>query len=391
MTYTEGFEKNKDEVEDKKKEETEVIKTTATNLSEVKKHIETKENPPSKVEQLLINKGILFLAADGKLYLTKEGADKFIKSATILVDDIDILHAENVNPFGFVCIDGRYELPDGFDQMTCIEQAQAYPDAIPGGGAGMLVTLINAMIKTYGPDRKDMIEDVIMQTLAKNKEQNPQNYKIRRHTDTHSEDWEHKHNGEFSCGCGFLMKAFDKPEDGQVNAYGLTWWAIDFVQNILQNPERSSKADVLGQDDKNLKDHKERAAIITSFDDKTEDYFIIDKHADFSSVLTKEELDELSADDKAELNQMVFTANFETAHLKIADLTKTANDVIAANPDYANISTNPDQTLSNQMNNTIVEFTTQIKQKLSPNSPVVIMNANKTEANIIEYKNNESR
>jgi hypothetical protein len=54
---------------------------------------------------------MLFLAEDGKLYLTKAGAEKFVKNATIFVDDIDILHEKNVNPFGFVCIDGRYELP----------------------------------------------------------------------------------------------------------------------------------------------------------------------------------------------------------------------------------------------------------------------------------------
>jgi hypothetical protein len=126
------------------------------------------------------------------------------------------------------------------------------------------------------------------------------------------------------------------------------------MQDILQNPERAAKPDILGENDKNLKDHKERAAIITSFDEKVGDYFIIDKHADFSSLLTKEELDELSADDKAELNQMVFTANFESAHLKVADLAKTANDIITTNPNYANIKPNTEETITNQMNNTII-------------------------------------
>jgi hypothetical protein len=82
----------------------------------------------------------------------------------------------------------------------------------------MLVALINSLITTYGIDQKDMIQDIVIQTLAKNKAENPENYKIRRHTDTHNEE-DHKHDSEFSCGCGFLMKAFEKPEGDGVNTY----------------------------------------------------------------------------------------------------------------------------------------------------------------------------
>jgi hypothetical protein len=44
------------------------------------------------------------------------------------------------------------------------------------------------------------------------------------------------------------------------------------------------------------------------------------------------------------------------------------------------------------MNNTIIWYTTQIKQKLSPNSPVIVIAIDPNHAwNIIEYNNKTSR
>ena len=126
----------------------------------------------------------------------------------------------------------------------------------------MLLNIISLLLEVYGPENEKIIENVVWEVLKQNKTNNPNNYKIQRHTDKHTEDHkaehhDHNHEDDFNCGCGFIMRAIADPVK-----FGVTDWAMKFLVEILENDERTDKPNVLGSKDKNLEQHKERAAFI---------------------------------------------------------------------------------------------------------------------------------
>lgn len=179
----------------------------------------------------------------------------------------------------------------------------------------MMLNVLSTLIDVFGKDSEETVEQVAYALLLENKRRNPDNYKIQRHTDKHCEEHHHVHgSNEFSCGCGFLMKARANPE-----AFGLTPWAVDFVIELLHNNEWADAPDVLGLRDPYLEEHKERAAILASGIDSgnsANENYIINKQIDFSPFFSPQELNHLKPEQRDELKQMAFTANFRAFAVK---------------------------------------------------------------------------
>lgn len=119
----------------------------------------------------------------------------------------------------------------------------------------MLLNILASLLNIYG-EKEEIIKAITLSVLEKNKERNPDNYKIKWHTDTHHEK-AHECEDDFLCGCGFIMKTQAEPEK-----YGLNKQMMDFFIEIMRNKDRSDEPDILGANHKHLKDHKERAAVI---------------------------------------------------------------------------------------------------------------------------------
>lgn len=105
----------------------------------------------------------------------------------------------------------------------------------------MLLNILASLIDVYGADNHEIIKSVMWAVLEQNKKNNPDNYKIEWHTDKHTEDEkEHNHGDDFSCGCGFIMRAIADPE-----RFGITPRATELLIEILNDPERANKPEVL--------------------------------------------------------------------------------------------------------------------------------------------------
>lgn len=90
-------------------------------------HKELLKEPLSPAEDLLVGKGLLYIASDGKLYFTPKALRYYISQAVVKLGEPENLLMQNVNPFGFHCIDGRVKMPDNFEAMSLEEKLMKFP------------------------------------------------------------------------------------------------------------------------------------------------------------------------------------------------------------------------------------------------------------------------
>lgn len=256
----------------------------------------------------------MYVGDDGKLYFTPKAIQFYVPKSLVSIGKLEEVLWPGINLFGMPCIDGRYKFPDNFDELPLAEKLKINSGAIPWGWAGMLMTLVASLRKIFSeedPNHILYIKEALTVLLEKNKKENPDNYKIKRHSDLHPKDTD-----GFVCGCWFLCNAKKDPE-----SYGITPEMMNMIVGILENPDWSESPVVLWEWHKHLELHKERAAIVLNNIDDNSRYenFIMKKQIDFSDMLTKDELESLSDDEKQELNQMVFTVNFRSFPILVSE------------------------------------------------------------------------
>ena len=280
------------------------------------KDITTLLEAPSKVELLLIKNEMLYVGNDGKLYFTPKAIQFYVPRALVSIGKLEEILWPWINLFGMPCIDGRYDFPSNFAELSLSEKIRTNVGSIPWWWAGMLMVLMASLRNLFDETDTqylDYIREVITMILQHNKDNNADWYKIQRHTDLHPK---HVDGFDEGCGCWFLTNAKADPE-----SYGINSDMMDMVISILHDADWAEQPVVLWKGNKHLESHKERAAFVLNNLDEGSQYenFVLMKQIDFSETLTQEEQDDLNTQEKQELQQMAFTANFRSFPVLVSE------------------------------------------------------------------------
>ena len=75
------------------------IEPTATHVVFLSNNKENLLTPPSKVEEILLHKSLLYVGLDGKLYFTPQAIRYYVSKAIIKLGEPEHLLMPGVNPF----------------------------------------------------------------------------------------------------------------------------------------------------------------------------------------------------------------------------------------------------------------------------------------------------